>query len=208
LWSLPGAITVTPPAPAPTVIAPPVVDRGVATGVLQGTITSADREKGITIPAGGIAAHALETAARGVSLPVDSRATFEVRVGSNGELLGVRHLTANAGDAGPWREVARRAAAALASRPIELGSRAKKGATITVTIVSRFVYPSGSPDRTETDLLSNKSAVIHSTHVVRLPGEKPLPADAPRPLDQRPSWIQSPPKNIKPVELKPLLPDR
>jgi hypothetical protein len=205
VWSVPGAIEGTRPAPAPTTAgsARPV-DPRIATRVLEGTLGTTDRAKGLEVPVGGIVARAFEDSARGTTLPHDCRASFEVHVGPAGEVIAVRHLSATAGDATTWQRVGSRAAAALKARPLPTGGRARRGAIVQVTVVSRFVYPSGSAEPTAADALSNKSDVIHATVAVRIPGERPMPGSAVKPVDTSSPYTKALPRGVAPVEHKPV----
>jgi len=167
-----------------------------------------DRYKGLEVSVGGVTARAVEDAARRISLPHDCHASFEVRIGDRGEVLGVRALSSTAGDASLWDRVARGAQAALASRRLDMSSRARRGAIVIVRLESRYTYPSGSPDPQMSDGGSNKSDYLHTTYTVTIPGEKPLPAGTPQPVGRRSRFTKELPTGIAPVEMKPLLPDR
>jgi hypothetical protein len=70
------------------------------------------------------------------------------------------------------------------------------------------VYPSGSPERSYSDIGSNKSDYVSSTYTITLAGDKPLPAEAPKPIDTRSPYMKALPGGVAPVEMKPLPPDR
>jgi hypothetical protein len=147
VWSMPGVIG---PAAAPTAAptaAPGArpVDKNIAGQVLSGSLHKKDQELGIDMPAGGVVASTIADAVRGSEVPKDVRATFEVKLGADGKVLGVRVVSSSAGDAGSWERIARTAGAALASRSLTLsGDAAAKGATVTVKIESKIVYPAGT----------------------------------------------------------------
>ena len=54
-------------------------------------------------------ASTLESAVRSSAIPGDTRATFEVRLGADGNVEGVRLVSASAGDAGTWEQVVKTA---------------------------------------------------------------------------------------------------
>jgi hypothetical protein len=202
VWAVPGAVTAPAPRAAPTTPGSPrPVDPRIATRVLEGTLGASDRDKGLELEIGGVVARALEAAARQTSLPHDCRASFEVGVGGGGEVLFVRHVSATAGDAATWRGVGERARASLSAKRLPTRGRARRGAQVSVTVVSRYVDPGGSR---EAGLLSNKSDVIHATYSVRLPDDKPMPAAAVKPIDTSSPFTKALPKGVAPVEHKSL----
>jgi hypothetical protein len=147
VWALPGVLPEGPaPAAAPTTpTAPKPVDRDIAGQVIGGTLRKKDQDLGLDLPAGGVVASTIASAVRGSDAPGDARATFEVRLGADGKVLSTRVVSATAGQAGQWERVAKRAAADLAARSLTMsGDAAAKGATVTVKIESKVVYPAGS----------------------------------------------------------------
>lgn len=150
VWALPGILAPAPTAaPAPTQpTAPKPVDRDIAGQVLSGTLRKKDQDIGLDLPAGGVVASAIASAVRSSDAPPDARATFEVRLGADGKVLSTRVVSATAGQAGQWERVAKAAAANLASRALTMsGDAAAKGATVTVKIESKVVYPAGSKEK-------------------------------------------------------------
>lgn len=147
VWSIPGVLgPAAAPRAAPTV-APGArpVDRNIAGQVLSGSLHKKDQEIGLDMPAGGVVASTIADAVRGSEVPKDVRATFEVKLGADGRVLGVRVVSSSAGDAGSWERIAKNAGAALAARSLTMsGDAAAKGATVTVKIESKIVYPAGS----------------------------------------------------------------
>ena len=150
VWALPGVLPeAQAPAPAPTTpTGPKPVDRDIAGQVISGTLRKKDQEIGLDLPAGGVVASTIASAVRSADTPLDARATFEVRLGADGKVLSTRVVSATAGEAGQWERVAKRASADLAARALTMsGDAAAKGATVTVKIESKVVYPAGSKEK-------------------------------------------------------------
>lgn len=150
IWALPGVLPEGPaPAAAPTTpTAPKPVDRNIAGQVISGTLRKKDQELGLDLPAGGVVASSIAAAVRSSATPLDARATFEVRLGADGKVVSTRVVSATAGQAGQWEGVAKKAAKDLAGRALTMsGEAAAKGATITVKIESKVVYPAGSKEK-------------------------------------------------------------
>ena len=148
VWSIPGVLQGLPAAPpAPAAAAPKAVPADIASRVLSGTLRKKDQELGLSLPSGGLVANAVVDAVRASDIPGDAKATFEVRLGPAGNVLGVRVASASAGNGTSWDRVARAAAAQLASKALAMrGSAAEKGATVTVRIDSKVVYPAGTKE--------------------------------------------------------------
>lgn len=188
VWTLPGVLgPAKPAAPAPTAAsAPRPVDVAIAGKVLSGTMQSRDRELGLQIPAAGVVASTLATTVRGSEAPQDSRATFEVRLDGGGKVLGVRLVSASAGDAGVWDRVSRKTATALASRALSLGEAGKGGATVIVKVASKLVYPAGNKEKLDVqpvcadEVLAEMAAAFEE---VGTSEQKPRPAQ--RAVDRR-----------------------
>ncbi|HLM74244.1 MAG TPA: hypothetical protein VK459_16175, partial [Polyangiaceae bacterium] len=150
VWALPGVLPEGPaPAAAPTTpTAPKPVDRDIAGQVISGSLRKKDQDIGLDLPAGGVVASAIAAAVRSSATPLDARATFEVRLGADGKVLSSRVVSSTAGQAGQWEGVAKKAAADLAARALTMsGDAAAKGATVTVKIESKVVYPAGSKEK-------------------------------------------------------------
>lgn len=145
IWAMPGVLGPAPgPAPAPTVApAARPVDKAIAGKVLRSALLARDKEIGLDLPAAGTVATTVADVVRGSDAPLRARATFEIQLGGDGQVLGVRLAHASAGKADVWARVVKNVATALASRPLALGSRAPKGATVHVNVVSKVVYPAG-----------------------------------------------------------------
>jgi hypothetical protein len=150
VWALPGVLPEGPaPAAAPTTpTAPKPVDSDIAGQVISGSLRKKDQDIGLDLPAGGVVASAIASAVRSSATPLDARATFEVRLGADGKVLSSRVVSSTAGEAGQWEGVAKKAAADLAARALTMsGDAAAKGATVTVKIESKVVYPAGSKEK-------------------------------------------------------------
>jgi hypothetical protein len=193
VWSIPGAIEPDRPAAAPTASpgarpTPP----DVATTVLDGTMRSMDREKGVELSGAGVIARALEEAAHTVSLPHDCRAQFEAQVSGEGQIVQLVVLTFTAGNSATWNQVATRAWSSLAARRVALTGRARRGAVVAVRLESKFVFA--------TDLSTHKTDVISTSYEVRVRGDERLPADTPRSTEKQWPWRTKLPDGIKPVQ--------
>jgi hypothetical protein len=127
------------------------VDAAIAGKVLRGTLQSRDRELGLQMPAAGVVASTLATAVRGSEAPADSRATFEVRLDGGGQVLGVRVVSATAGEGATWERISKKAAAALSSRALSLGEAGRDGATVIVKVASKLVYPAGTQKKVDVE---------------------------------------------------------
>ncbi|WP_437590202.1 hypothetical protein [Sorangium sp. So ce1000] len=145
LWTVPGLLP-GPDAPraAPTV-APRArpVDSAIAGQVLNETLRSKDKSVGISVPAAGILASTLAEAVRSSAAPLEARATFEVKLGADGQVLGVRLVSASAGDGPTWDRIVDGAKGALAGSALQMGPD-RQPVTVTVKVQSKVQYPSGS----------------------------------------------------------------
>ncbi len=148
VWSVPGVlgpVEGTGPAPAPTSApAPAPVERDVAGQVLRGTIAKKDSELGLTLPAAGVVAGTLADAVRSSAAPADARATFEVQIGGNGKVNGVRLVSSSAGSEATWQNVTQRATAALGVKALAMTGDAANGATVIVKVESKEAFAAGS----------------------------------------------------------------
>jgi hypothetical protein len=144
IWALPGVLpSASSPSPAKTVAPPPrPVDPDVAGKVLVGSLRTKDKDIGIEIPGAGVVATTLADAVRSGG-PLDARATFEVDLGADGRVEGIRLVRASAGDEATWNRVVSAARSALASRSLQMGGDGK-GAKVIVKIESSVEYPAGS----------------------------------------------------------------
>lgn len=149
LWALPGMIPgAAPPKPASTVASgPPPVDSDIAGKVLGGSLVRKDKAIGIDLPAAGTVATRLADAVR-TSAPLNARATFEVKLGAEGQVEGVRLVSASDGDAATWARVVASAKSAIGARALTMKGDGK-GATVTVKVESKVQYPAGSKEKLE-----------------------------------------------------------
>ena len=152
IWSIPGVITPPPPPSAAPTIAtgPKPVDQDIAGQVLSGGLQKKDRASGVELPAAGAVASAVANAVRSSDAPPDSKATFEVKLGADGKVLGVKVVSVNGGNASSWDRAAKSAAGALASKPLQMtGEAASHGATVTVKIESKQQFAAGSKQKVD-----------------------------------------------------------
>jgi hypothetical protein len=146
IWSLPGVIASgAPPMPAPTVASARPVDPNIAGQVLGGSLHNKDKAAGVEIPGASVVSTALRDALRS-STPLDARATFEVKLGGDGSVEGIRMVSASAGDASTWARVVSAARGSLASRTLQMGGEGK-GVTVIVKVESSVEYPAGSKQK-------------------------------------------------------------
>ena len=145
IWVLPGTIHDAPRAAAAPTVAPSArpVDKDIAGIVVRQAMLENDKRLGLDLPGAGTVASAVGTAVRGTETPNIGRATFEIRLSADGRILGVRVLSATGGASDAWDRAAKAAAAALASRTIQMSSNYAKGAMIYVDVSSTMALPSG-----------------------------------------------------------------
>ncbi|WP_437622949.1 hypothetical protein [Sorangium sp. So ce1151] len=154
LWTVPGAL----PGPgvpqaAPTAAPlPRPVDPAIAGKVLNDTLRGKDRSVGISVPAAGVVASTLADTVRSSAAPLDARATFEVKLGADGQVLGVRLVSATAGDGPTWERIVGAAKGALAGTALQMGPD-KAPVTVTVKVESKVQYPSGSKKKPKAELV-------------------------------------------------------
>lgn len=180
-WTMPGlAHSGGGGAPAPTAPPPPrPVDRDVAGTLLRREMQSQDKAKGIDLPAAGTVASTVGSVVRELETPPVSRATFEVRLGPSGQVLGVRVVSSNAGTADVWARVASAVAARLKGRQLRMTGNYAAGATVYVDMTSLMQMPSGAqggPQFTGTGATFDLSDIgANGTRVVRT-GFRVVPA--------------------------------
>ena len=149
IWTIPGAIPgAAPPKPASTVSTGPApVDSDIAGKVLEGSLGRKDKAIGIDSPAAGTVAVRIADAVR-TSAPLNARATFEVKLGAEGQVEGVRLVSASDGDASTWARVVASAKAGIGTTTLKMRGDGK-GATVIVKVESRVQYPAGSKEKLE-----------------------------------------------------------
>ncbi|MGK3989318.1 hypothetical protein WME99_40100 [Sorangium sp. So ce136] len=154
LWTVPGALP-GPGAPQAAPTAAPLprpVDPAIAGKVLNDTMRGKDRSVGISVPAAGVVASTLADTVRSSAAPLDARATFEVKLGADGQVLGVRLVSATAGDGPTWERIVGAAKGALAGTALQMGPD-KAPVTVTVKVESKVQYPSGSKKKPKAELV-------------------------------------------------------
>jgi hypothetical protein len=150
LWSLPGVVRAPRSDAAPTRAPAAPIDRRVATRALGGTLQTSDKQKGVTLPAAGAVATAVSTAVRGTAAPHNARATFEIQLGPDGQVISARLIKASAGDPAQWQSALNSAKAQLAAQGLAMtGSAAKSGATVRVSVTTKHVFPTGTGRKVE-----------------------------------------------------------
>jgi hypothetical protein len=149
LWTIPGAIpSAAPPKPASTVATGPApVDSDIAGKVLEGSLGRKDKAIGIDSPAAGTVAVRIADAVR-TSAPLNARATFEVKLGAEGQVEGVRLVSASDGDASTWARVVSSAKSGIGATALKMKGDGK-GATVIVKVESKVQYPAGSKEKLE-----------------------------------------------------------
>ena len=200
VWGVPGVLAPLPaPLPAPTVVgAAPPVDRDIASKVIDGSLAKQDHDKGLDLPAAGTVASAVADAVRSSATPADSKATFEVRLGADGKVLGVRVVSTDGGDAGAWDRAAKAASGALAAKALAMrGEAAVHGAIVTVKVDSKQQYPWGNRKKSDVKpvcadqmlkQLADQVAAVAGDHGHVAPGsDVGVLSKAPTPIDQETS---------------------
>ncbi|WP_437307093.1 hypothetical protein [Sorangium sp. So ce388] len=154
LWTVPGALPGpgTPQAAPTAAPLPRPVDPAIAGKVLNDTLRGKDRSVGISVPAAGVVASTLADTVRSSAAPLDARATFEVKLGADGQVLGVRLVSATAGDGPTWERIVGAAKGALAGTALQMGPD-KAPVTVTVKVESKVQYPSGSKKKPKAELV-------------------------------------------------------
>ena len=130
---------------APTEIkAPTTSPQKAASESVQSTLIGSDKKVGIDLPATQVVVGAVATATRALPVAHNTRASFEVKLDGSGKVTSVRVLKASGGDAATWSGAAKAAAASLNGKQLGLGGAKGVGATVTVDVKVRHVFPSGS----------------------------------------------------------------
>jgi hypothetical protein len=133
------------PRAAPTSVdGPKVAADKAANEAVKSTLIGADKAVGIDLPATQFVVGAVSTATRALPVAHNTRASFEVKLDGSGKVTSVRVLKASGGDAATWSGAAKAAAASLSGKDLGLGSAKGVGATVTVDVKVRHVFPSGA----------------------------------------------------------------
>ncbi|WP_437886352.1 hypothetical protein [Sorangium sp. So ce307] len=172
LWTVPGALP-APDAPRAAPTAAPLprpVDPAIAGKVLSGTLHSKDKSVGISVPAAGVVASTLANTVRSSAAPLDARATFEVKLGADGQVLGVRLVSATAGDGPTWERIVGEAKGALAGSALQMGSD-RAPVTVTVKVQSKVQYPSGSKKKPTAELVCAEEVLEKLQQAVENPNQ-------------------------------------
>ncbi|WP_437609795.1 hypothetical protein WMF20_00790 [Sorangium sp. So ce834] len=154
LWSVPGLLP-GPDAPRAAPTAAPraqPMDPAIAGKVLNETLHGKDKSVGISVPAAGAVASTLADTVRSSTAPLDARATFEVKLGADGQVLGVRLVSATAGDGPTWDRIVDAAKGALAGSALQMGPD-RQPVTVTVKVQSKVQYPSGARKKPKPELV-------------------------------------------------------
>jgi hypothetical protein len=154
-WSVPGVMPDAPSGPPGKAAATASPEQRKANPdaggqAIRSSLQTQDKQLGLDQPAAGVVAASLEAAVRSSDAPPEARATFEVKLGADGKVLGVTVKSSSAGNGATWDRVARNAAGALSAKSLALrGDAAERGATVTVKIESRQVYPAGTKKKAD-----------------------------------------------------------
>jgi hypothetical protein len=146
IWSIPNVIpSAAPPAPAPTTGARPrPIDKDIAGIVVRDAMHESDKHLGLDLPAAGTVATAIREVVRGSDTPDEARASFEVRLGADGKVIGVKVSSFSGGSAGAWERAAQAAIASLRGRALVMNQTFAKGGTIYVDVTSAVMLPDGT----------------------------------------------------------------
>ncbi|WP_044985415.1 hypothetical protein [Sorangium cellulosum] len=170
LWSVPGLLP-GPDAPRAAPTAAPSarpLDPAIAGKVLNETLHGKDKSVGISVPAAGVVASTLADTVRASAAPLDARATFEVKLGADGQVLGVRLVSATAGDGPTWDRIVDAAKGALAGSALQMGPD-RQPVTVTVKVQSKVQYPSGSKKKPKPELVCAEEVLEQLQQAVENP---------------------------------------
>lgn len=145
-WSIPGVVpNMAPPPPAPTAGAlPRPVDKDIGGVVVREAMRENDKKIGLDLPAAGTVATAVRDVVRSSDTPNEGRASFEVRLGADGKVLGVKVTSARGGAQDAWERAAQAVIAALRGRMLAMRPPFERGATVHVDVTSALLLPDGS----------------------------------------------------------------
>lgn len=143
LWEMAGGLDLGggPAAPTKAPAARPL-DGATPSQIIASTLRDADRAAGITMPSTAVVTSAVSVATRSVSVPHNTRATFEVKLGPGGNVLSARVLKHSGGNKAQWDAAAKSVAASLSGRGLDIGQA--KSATVLVNVTTKHVYPAGT----------------------------------------------------------------
>jgi hypothetical protein len=137
-----------PPAPTDTPRTKKV-SRDKANDVLASAIKDKDKKLGLQLPAAGTVGSAARDIVWSSDLPETTQGTIVVQLGPDGNVVSVTIASQGPGTAAQWQAVAANLKASLSGRGLKLTDEYKKGAIITVSILSKMQNPSatdpGSP---------------------------------------------------------------
>jgi len=122
----------------------PAVDKTIATRLLHESLGERDKSLGLTLPAAGNVASALQSAVRQALGPSVGSATFLAILTPSGQILTITPTAMNGGSAEAWANAARSAAASLSGRSFAMGAPFQNGAVVWIDVTSTFVLPSGA----------------------------------------------------------------
>jgi hypothetical protein len=149
VWQMPDGVEIGqngPPAPTEAPKAKKV-GRDKANEVIASAIKEKDKNLGLQLPAAGTVSSTLRDAVWSSDLPETGMGVFVVVIGADGKVSSVKVAQQSGGTAAQWDAAAASAKAALVSRGLKLTDEYKKGAIVTVSILSKMQNPSGTdPD--------------------------------------------------------------
>jgi hypothetical protein len=123
------------------------VSREAANDVLGAAIKEKDKKLGLQLPAAGTVSSAARDIVWSSDLPETTAGTIVVQLGPDGSVISVTVASAGPGSSAQWQAVAANLKASLAGRGLKLTDEYKKGAIITVSVLSKMQNPSGTdPD--------------------------------------------------------------
>ncbi len=151
-WALPGAPGIETegggdgPA-APTRTKKRKHDPDAATKAVSDGVRAKDGKLGLDFPGRGPIRAAFSSATYSADTPYESQAMFGLAVDPKGNVTQVRYVSHTGGTAGTWKKVAAAAAAQLKGTKLVMKSAFKKGATVSVVVVSKKKTPGGGASR-------------------------------------------------------------
>ncbi len=122
----------------------PAVDKTIATRLLHESLGERDKALGLTLPAAGNVASALQSAVRKALGPSVGSATFLAILTPSGQILTITPTAMKGGSAEAWASAARSAASSLLGRSFAMVAPFQNGAVVWIDVTSTFVLPSGA----------------------------------------------------------------